>query len=70
MGRRAGRRLARERDMKKPRDLSRGYSFGVIRPSMLPEEVIDHVHNFAAVDIDQQNVVIVSYPAIGAVHLW
>ena len=34
----------------------------------LPEEVVDHVDHFAAVNINQQHVVIVTHPAIGPVN--
>src|SRR5690606_41432357 len=33
----------------------------------LPEEVVDHVHHFAGVDVHQQHVVVVADPAIGTV---
>ena len=35
----------------------------------LPEEVVDHVDHFAAVDIDQQRIVIVTHPAVGTVDI-
>src|SRR5688500_3660429 len=36
----------------------------------LPEEVLDHIDDMPAVDVDQQRIVIIADPAIGAVGRW
>ena len=54
-------RSARSPDRRGPHLALPGKSVG------LPEEVGDRVDHLAAVDVDQQRIVIIAYPAIGAV---
>jgi hypothetical protein len=37
---------------------------------LLPEEVVDHINHAAIAQIDEQNIVIITHPAIGAVSWW
>src|SRR5690606_4148193 len=62
---RAGRspRSARARGLRRYRATLPGRSAG----RGLPEEVVDHVDDLAGVDVDQQDIVVIAYPAVGAV---
>jgi len=53
--------------------LLRGFSVPIApgtNRGVLPEEIVDYVDHFACVDINQNHIVIISNPTIGAIDRW